>query len=468
MYQNAGVGQGLRFQNIFDNAFYAIVGVDAGGTVIEWNREAERMFGLVKAEALGKKLSAVVGSTEVEAYYPEAYGTLDEQRTEITVTDLQGRQFPVEMTVTQILQAGEREHYVFFHDISVRKSSEQRLLELASTDSLTGLANRAAFNARLPEAMARCRRTQEVMGLMYLDIDHFKSINDHLGHEAGDLLLKEFSDLLRSSLRQTDFIARLGGDEFVVILEGVGQYDNAVKLANTFVEAVRGNSWIDGSKQKITPSIGLALYHGGELEPKALIALADKAMYKAKHAGRNTFKILSDASLEMEATPIVSPHEGISLARDLLIMATQQGSGFLQRTLGSIRRHLNMDVAFISRFHDGVREFEVIDAKQEQTPIQVGDSGPLEESYCQRVVDGRLPELIADAFENSEAMTLPVTVALPVRAHMSVPIRLSNGDVYGTFCCFSYSADQSLNTRDISMMHVFAELVSDHLEKQPH
>lgn len=465
MYQNAGVGQGLRFQSIFENAFYAIVGVDAAGQVIEWNREAERMFGYARAEALGQKLSVVVGSDEVMAYYPDAYDSLEQHRAEITVADLHGRHFPVEITVTQILQAGAREHYVFFHDISVRKSSEQRLLELASTDPLTGLANRAAFNSRLPEAMARSRRSLENMGLMYLDIDHFKSINDHLGHEAGDQLLKEFSELLRASLRQTDFIARLGGDEFVVILEGIGLYDNAIKLSNSLLQAVRSNRWLNDDNKKITPSIGLALFSGGELEPKALIALADKAMYKAKHAGRNTFKILSDESLEAE--PSVIPADGVSVAREMLGIGQHHGGDFLQRTLGSIRRHLDMDVAFISRFHDGVREFEVIDAKHEQTPIQVGDSGPLEESYCQRVVDGRLPELIADAFENAEALTLPVTVALPVRAHMSVPIRLSNGDVYGTFCCFSYSADQSLNTRDISMMHVFAELVSDHLEKQP-
>jgi len=135
----------------------------------------------------------------------------------------------------------------------------------------------------------------------------------------------------------------------------------------------------------------------------------------------------------------------------------------LQKTLSALRRHLDMDVAFISHFHDGVREFEFIDSKDMNPPIAVGDSGSLEDSYCQRVVDGRLPEIINDAFELPEAMSLDVTEKLPVRAHMSVPIRLRDGSIYGTFCCFSYKPNQTLNERDIFVMHVFADLIAQQL-----
>jgi EAL domain-containing protein (putative c-di-GMP-specific phosphodiesterase class I) len=134
--------------------------------------------------------------------------------------------------------------------------------------------------------------------------------------------------------------------------------------------------------------------------------------------------------------------------------------------LRAIRTHLGMDVAFISEFTDGQRVFRQLDAASQCCPVSVGDAQPLEESYCQRVVDGRLPELIHDASKIPAAMELPVTAALPVGAHLSVPIRLQDGRVYGTFCCFSYAPDHSLNDRDIAMMRVFADLTAAQIERE--
>ncbi|MBD1912855.1 EAL domain-containing protein [Leptolyngbya sp. FACHB-16] len=137
----------------------------------------------------------------------------------------------------------------------------------------------------------------------------------------------------------------------------------------------------------------------------------------------------------------------------------------LQNVLRLIRSHLDMEIAFISEFRDGRRFFRYIDSKHEETPIQVGGSGPLDESYCQRVVDGRLPELITDALQCPAALELEVTIALPVGAHLSVPIRLGNGRLYGTFCCFSREPDPTLVERDLSLMRVFAEFVSQQIEQ---
>lgn len=138
----------------------------------------------------------------------------------------------------------------------------------------------------------------------------------------------------------------------------------------------------------------------------------------------------------------------------------------VMETLHSVRILLGMEVAFISEFRGGRRVFRYVDSQDGGEPLCVGASDPLEESYCQRVVDGRLPELIRDATQIPEALTLPVTTALPVGAHLSVPIRFSDGQVYGTFCCFSTYPESTLNDRDIRAMQLFAEMTSKVLEQQ--
>lgn len=134
----------------------------------------------------------------------------------------------------------------------------------------------------------------------------------------------------------------------------------------------------------------------------------------------------------------------------------------IRSMLHIVREHLGMDVAFVSEFAEGRRIFRQVDARGE-SPIAVGGSDPLEDSYCQRVVDGRLPQLIADACENEEALTLPATRALPVGAHISVPLRMPDGALFGTFCCFSHRPDQSLNARDLGIMRAFAAIVAENI-----
>ncbi len=137
----------------------------------------------------------------------------------------------------------------------------------------------------------------------------------------------------------------------------------------------------------------------------------------------------------------------------------------LQDALSSVRRHLGLEIAFISEFSAGRRFFRYVDAAAPaQCPVRVGNSDPLEQSYCQRVVDGRLPELMNDARQNAQALTLPVTTQLPVGAHLSVPIRL-NGEVFGTFCCFSQTPRTSLDERDVAVMRLYADFVGRLLER---
>lgn len=137
----------------------------------------------------------------------------------------------------------------------------------------------------------------------------------------------------------------------------------------------------------------------------------------------------------------------------------------MQDLVRSIRAHLGMEVAFLSRFHEGSRVFIHVDADSAAFPGTVGAGDPLEDSYCQRVVDGRLPEVMPDAFAVPAAVALPVTKALPVRAHISVPVRLSDGSVYGTLCAFSSKPDASLGRRDVDVMHAMAEIAARSIER---
>lgn len=137
----------------------------------------------------------------------------------------------------------------------------------------------------------------------------------------------------------------------------------------------------------------------------------------------------------------------------------------LQDALEAVRAHLRLEVAFISEFKYGRRVFRYVDSEAAFSPVIVGASEPLEESYCQRVVDGRLPELIPNATENREARTLPVTTRMPIGVHLSVPIKLDDGEVFGTFCCFSRKPNYALDERDLEVMRLYADFVGRALKR---
>lgn len=136
----------------------------------------------------------------------------------------------------------------------------------------------------------------------------------------------------------------------------------------------------------------------------------------------------------------------------------------VDRMLNAVRTHLGMDVAFVSEFRAHQRVFTNVDAA-DRTPIRAGDTAPLSAGYCQRVVEGHLPELIQDAQALPAAAALPETSAIPIGAHVSVPIHLSDGSVYGTFCCFSFLPDMSLTERDLQIMKTFAELLAAQIDQ---
>ncbi|MFZ6733739.1 diguanylate cyclase domain-containing protein [Undibacterium sp. Ji42W] len=178
------------------------------------------------------------------------------------------------------------------NDISDAKAVEQQLLALARFDTLTDLPNRNQINERMEQASARSRRTGRLMAMMFLDVDKFKSINDSLGHHAGDLVLQEFASRLKHCIRQTDLAGRLAGDEFVIVLEGLNMHSEADMVASKIVQAMTTPFEIEGKPLMVTTSIGVAISSEHNSNAGEMLKKADEALYLAKKAGRNNFKVL--------------------------------------------------------------------------------------------------------------------------------------------------------------------------------
>jgi diguanylate cyclase (GGDEF)-like protein len=166
------------------------------------------------------------------------------------------------------------------------------------------LPNRAQFRDRLQQAMARATRDKS-MALLFLDIDHFKTVNDSLGHEAGDQLLKVFAARMLDCVRLSDTVARLGGDEFTIILEGLRDLSDAKALANKLVETLSQPIALAGKLLEITASVGVAMCLAGETDDAALLGRADAALYEAKRRGRNGY--FCD---DTQDGPLAETHDG--------------------------------------------------------------------------------------------------------------------------------------------------------------
>jgi diguanylate cyclase (GGDEF)-like protein/PAS domain S-box-containing protein len=177
-----------------------------------------------------------------------------------------------------------------YEDITERKNMEEKLREMAHHDVLTGLVNRAFFHHQLTQAVAKCRRDDSLLALMYFDIDHFKSINDSFGHDAGDALLKAFAQRVSDTVREMDVFARLGGDEFALLLENVLSHSAAETVAGKLVKAMQAPFQLGDRAVTVSTSIGIAYYQPG-MPAADLIKRADQAMYRAKHGGRNRFEV---------------------------------------------------------------------------------------------------------------------------------------------------------------------------------
>jgi diguanylate cyclase (GGDEF)-like protein len=172
---------------------------------------------------------------------------------------------------------------------AARVAQEERIRHQAYHDSLTGLPNRARFGEQLEEAVRRAKRTGAPLALLFLDLDLFKRVNDTLGHDAGDALLRLAAERIRRAVREADMLFRMAGDEFTVLLEDVRGPEEAAMVAGRVLEGVAEPLQVGEHQLAVTASIGIALYPGDETVGERLIKAADTAMYRAKELGRNRY-----------------------------------------------------------------------------------------------------------------------------------------------------------------------------------
>jgi diguanylate cyclase (GGDEF)-like protein/PAS domain S-box-containing protein len=207
-----------------------------------------------------------------------------------------GRSFMVEQVFTPLRNdQGRITHFVAIHqDITVRKETEAKFVHLAHHDPLTDLPNRTMFFDRLKQALAHARRNGRSVGLIFLDLDRFKSVNDEFGHEIGDALLRTVADRLTHCVRATDTVARLSGDEFTMILQDLERGQDAGHVAQKILDALSQPFEFNGHRMVAHASLGIALYPFDGTTPDLLIAQADRAMYQAKEKGGNCYQFVSE------------------------------------------------------------------------------------------------------------------------------------------------------------------------------
>ena len=278
---------------IIETASQAYVAIDAHGTIIDWNAQAEATFGWTRREALGRALEdRIIPVAQRDAhraglarYLATGEGRLIGKRIELTALHRDGHEFLAELTIWPVGSGSSVRFSALIHDITLRKQLEMQLQHQAFHDSLTGLANRALFRDRVAHALARQARGHGSVAVLFSDLDDFKTVNDALGHDAGDQLLVAVAERLRAVMRPEDTTARFGGDEFAILLEETTE-EGTQSAAERILEALRSPFEFHGRQVVLHASIGDAITDDGRTEPDDLMRQADLAMYNAKTMGK--------------------------------------------------------------------------------------------------------------------------------------------------------------------------------------
>jgi len=272
-------------QDFLDNATDLVQNVGADGRFAYVNRAWLRTLGYTPEEVNGLTAFDII-HPDRRAHCRDLFQRVIEGESiknfETTFVAKDGRSIPVEGHIDSRSHEGQVLTRAIFRDMTERKLAEERLNHLAHHDSLTGLPNRLLFADRLTLELAQARRAKQMVGLLFLDLDGFKSVNDSLGHDVGDLLLKAIAQRLGGSVRASDTIARLGGDEFTVILHDLNPVEGAAVVAQKILHVLSQPFVLEGHEVSVTASIGIAVYPLDGETVEGLLKNADTAMYRAK------------------------------------------------------------------------------------------------------------------------------------------------------------------------------------------
>jgi diguanylate cyclase (GGDEF)-like protein/PAS domain S-box-containing protein len=288
-----------RYRLLFERNLAGVFRSTLDGRILEVNDSLARIFGYEREELLAQSSYSLYFNREERQ---RVMARLREQRT-LSNVELRMRRrdgSPVwvleNMTLLDTAEGGILEGTII--DISDRKAAQEQVEYQAYHDVLTGLPNRLLFRDRISVALAHARRARRAVAVMFLDLDHFKLVNDTLGHTVGDGLLQAVADRLVSCVRGDDTVARMGGDEFTILISDIAETRSASTVAQKVLDSISRPIDVDGHELFVTTSIGIAIFPDDGSDAETLLKNADRAMYRAKELGRNNYQFATHALVE--------------------------------------------------------------------------------------------------------------------------------------------------------------------------
>lgn len=279
-----------RYHLVMEAAGDAIILMQSDGRILEVNRRALELLGYTREEMLtlrGQQLFPPDVQGDTTNRYNRIINTGETVDSTTTITRKDLRSFPVEAVESRVEMQGKYMVLSIFRDISERKAAEERIHYLAYHDSLTGLPNRTLLIDRLEQAIREAHRRNTMAGVVFIDLDNFKSVNDTLGHDFGDELLQGAAMRIRSALRSEDTVARLGGDEFIVLIKEPRSPGDVNLVAQKIIQSMSVPFVISGHTFHISCSIGMSIYPRDGVDCGVLLRTADEALYQVKKEGKN-------------------------------------------------------------------------------------------------------------------------------------------------------------------------------------
>lgn len=349
------------FESILSAAGDGVIGIDSEGFITFVNPAALSILKYMRDDLINRSIMSVWSPDDQSAATYETYETspfyqaLKDSRT-ISINEMyfyQSDRTPVPVSILcSPLASNEVGSVIVFQDISERKLLEGKLVAQAKTDALTGLANRIMFVQTLRQALARAKRLNKSLGVLFLDLDQFKHINDTLGHDAGDILLTNVAARIMHAVRKNDTVARLGGDEFTILLEDIRHDEDSARVAEKILISLKDPFSLGSSEIVISASIGISLYPSCGETAADLMQAADVAMYRVKAFGRNAYQYFTpemnaDAqerlaleqelrqafnnnSLELHYQPQISIADDRVIGFEALLRWNRPGHGYVQ------------------------------------------------------------------------------------------------------------------------------------------
>lgn len=294
-----------RFRTLLEDIEgVAVQGYGLDGSVIYWNRASEQLYGYSRDEAIGRNRLELIVPEEMRPTVRENLVRLAQganfEAEELELQARDGRRIPVYSSHTVLRSPGQAPAlFCLDIDLSERKRHEEELRKAANYDQLTGLPNRILLGELMRQAFARADRQGSALALCYLDLDHFKPVNEEYGVDVGNQVLAKVAERLRHQVRGGDVVARLGGDEFVLLLEAVGEQAQLRERLELLLDGVARPIPIDGASVQVAASMGVTLYPQDANDPDVLLRHASEAMFEAKRKGRRRFSLF-DSKLEKD------------------------------------------------------------------------------------------------------------------------------------------------------------------------